>query len=396
MAKANEVAEAIPKALERGRRHSADVPVSMGPFRIDVILGTGGRVASPPPPFAAPGTGFNRRWAVRPSLKRPDHRRATKSMASNILDELSPGPPWDALEQVVTPAQVAMERGISVESPGGFAVADATKGQLEIHTGPQWDRSPRDPSPDAPGPGPQEAPASPSFNDGTAGDPGMVNQVTAPVSRPLDRLRLREGRFNGASRSEAAQGSTVARKAVGRGPGQDSGRDEWTGHEGAEGTLRRAGGRGFEVVRCPCSAVSPMRRVFSPLNRWVLRGGTSGDLDTALEVQGHHPRIPRSWAGGEEGPPVKGAWETVRCPGRSLEGACGECRCAPPKIEKPPVAPLALVGDESTEADGAEMAKPAFRIGPVPELKEKILFTLFHPVASTGSGRTSTVPASTP
>lgn len=116
VAKANEVAEAIRKALERGKRHMKTVPVSNGTIPHDVVGHWGaGRVLLRP---AAPGTGVIAGGAVRAILEAAGITDVlTKSMGSNNPVNVARAT-MDALEQLVTPAQVAMERGISVESLG--------------------------------------------------------------------------------------------------------------------------------------------------------------------------------------------------------------------------------------------------------------------------------------
>lgn len=116
VAKANEVAEAIRKALERGKRHMQTVPVSNGTIPHDVIGEWGaGRVLLRP---AAPGTGVIAGGAVRAILEAAGITDVlTKSMGSNNPVNVARAT-MDALGQLVTPAQVAMERGISVEALG--------------------------------------------------------------------------------------------------------------------------------------------------------------------------------------------------------------------------------------------------------------------------------------
>jgi small subunit ribosomal protein S5 len=116
VAKANEVAEAIRKALERGKRHMQTVPVVNGTVPHDVIGHWGaGRVLLRP---AAPGTGVIAGGAVRAILEAAGITDVlTKSLGSNNPVNVARAT-MDALEQLVTPAQVALERGISVESLG--------------------------------------------------------------------------------------------------------------------------------------------------------------------------------------------------------------------------------------------------------------------------------------
>ena len=116
LAKANEVSEAIRKAFDRGRRAMMKVPLQRGTLPHEILGEWGaGRVLLRP---AAPGTGVIAGGPVRAVLEAAGVTDVlTKSLGTNNPINVVRAT-MDALERLVTAEQVAMERGVPVETLG--------------------------------------------------------------------------------------------------------------------------------------------------------------------------------------------------------------------------------------------------------------------------------------
>lgn len=115
--KANEVSEAVRKAIDSARRAIVKIPVRNGTVPHDIVGEHGaGRVLLRP---AAPGTGVIAGGPVRAVLECVGiHDILTKSLGSNNPFNMVHAT-MDALTNLTTREQLALERGIPVEALGG-------------------------------------------------------------------------------------------------------------------------------------------------------------------------------------------------------------------------------------------------------------------------------------